>query len=304
MKPLLSAGFLFLGLSISVLPCRAGVLLTKTKQAQTGSLTDAGATLTLQSSFGNIAYKKEDLLWYCVDRDIDTLFKAGQKARSDGNLPASLELFAQSATKEPTTQLQAQQELQGMRAQTVESTLATPEAGGGDPYVNFSGEEKVARGKQMIQNGKDQLEQLKNKPKPSDTTGRSNYVPIGGQIPGTIGMGQSPSGTIHMGSGAEPPKGPSEDDKVTMAATNLIKDGEELVKRGEEEIAQTKARQAEEEKKKQEIQKALDDAKLAQEAILSFQNWTQEEKLANSGVTVLFSLIILTILWRITMRAA
>ncbi len=306
MKTLLSPGTLLLSLALSTLPCHAGVLLTKTKQTQTGALTDAGATITLQSSFGNIAYKKEDLLWFSLDRDIDTLFKAAQKARGEGNAPAALELFTQSAAKEPVTQTQAQQELQTIRAQALEKTATTAEAAtGGDPYINYSPEQKITRGKQMIENGNTQLKQLESKPKPSDNGGRGNYVPIGGQIPGTIGMGQSSPGTVHMNGGmADTPKGASEDEKLAKAANNLIHDGEELVKRGEEDLAQLKERQAEEEKKKAEIQKAIDEARHSQDAMFSLQAWTQEEKLANLGVAALFIFIAMALLWRTTMREA
>jgi len=139
----------------------AGALLTKTNQAQVGTLVESEAAVSLQSQYGAVEYKKDQLLWYSTSPEITTVFKAGQKALSDNNPTAARALFGISASKEPDTAIQAKEQIESLKT-AVSTTLPSAVYPSG-PIVSvndaLSPEEKIARGKQMIANGKDMLTQ-------------------------------------------------------------------------------------------------------------------------------------------------
>ncbi len=299
MKTLLSAVFVpLVFLILAPFSLKAGVILTNTGQAETGTLIETGDVLTLQSPFGSVTFKKETVAWYSLDNDVNTLLKGAQKARSDDNTAAAMKLFEQSATREPATQSQANQELQSLRdkAIAVATTASEPR---GDPYANYSPEEKIARGKQMIENGNAQLQAIQNAAK--NKISRPDYIPLEGHSHNFIPMGASPKGTIGMDSSQLSSPALSEDEKARNNANDLVNEGNALVKRGESEIAQRPPVQ-DAAKNQQDIQNLVIEAKKARGTLASLQGWTQEEKLVNGGAAALCCLIILAILWHITMK--
>ncbi len=293
MKTLLSCVVVTLGLLLlTQSPTNAGVLLTQSGQAQSGTLIESGEMISLQTQFGLIGFKKSELVWYALDRQVDTLFKAAQKAASEGNSTAALKLFQLSVAKEPATQMQAQQELQALRSAVVTQATTPPDAGTTESYDHLTPEQKIARGKQMIENGKTQHEMLKTSTKLADPSKGVNVIPIGQSGPNTIPMGQN----SHI------PPSVSDEEKTRKAADALIHDGEELVKLGEAELADKKAREEEERKQREEIAAAITEAKASYAGFDSFQEWTRDEKLANGAVVSVFLLAILGILWQMTMK--
>jgi hypothetical protein len=92
----------------------AGVLLTKKSEVEIGTLTENETGVALQVQGGAVQFRKEVLLWYSVQPDIDTLLKAGKKAAADGNASAAKLLFNLSITRETATADQARAEIENL----------------------------------------------------------------------------------------------------------------------------------------------------------------------------------------------
>lgn len=107
--------FLLLAYQVLVGSLFAGVLLMKDKEAKMGTLVESANTVSLQTQYGTVDYEKEVLLWYSAEQDIDTFFKAAQRARAEGNVKAAMILFEVSLAKENAFQLQAAKELSDLK---------------------------------------------------------------------------------------------------------------------------------------------------------------------------------------------
>jgi len=146
-------------------PLSAGVLLTKGRQAEVGILVESETALSLQSQSGAVNFKKDVLLWYALEKEIDTLFKAAQKAQAQGNNQVTMILYELSAAREPATQPQAQAELEGLRAAIIHAMTSGVSVKVAGAEEALSPEEKVMRGQQIIENGKALLERKHIDPK-------------------------------------------------------------------------------------------------------------------------------------------
>ncbi len=141
-------------------PCaavHAGALLTKSRQHALGPLVEGESSVSLQLPNGAVDYKKEVLMWYTADHDVDTLLKAAHRAYSDGNFQAALVLFERSAAQEPETQFQAQSELQSLR-DAVDHAAATAAATSSTNTTTLTPEDKIVRGQQLVQSGKAEID--------------------------------------------------------------------------------------------------------------------------------------------------
>jgi len=241
---------------------RAGALYTKSKQAEIGTVVESESSVSLQSQFGAVDYKKENLVWYSIDPAIDTFFKAAQKAKEANNDEAAIALFNVSAAREPATQVQAQSESQVLQlaTATVPATAAsTPEP---DPKTP---EEKIKRGEILIERAK-ALQTLTTLDKSVAKENRE------------------------LG------------DKEMKEGKKLIEEGQrelEALKKQqavEQAVAQQVVEQQKEEEKKAEIVKQ--ERKEIQKPI----EWTDEERYVNLGTAGLLILAVLGSLWQITIR--
>ena len=96
---------------IYCVPLPAGVLVTIKSEAEIGNLTENETGVSLQVQSGAVQFRKEILLWYSVQPEIDTLFKAAKKAAADGNMAAAKALFDLSMVREPATADQVRGEI-------------------------------------------------------------------------------------------------------------------------------------------------------------------------------------------------
>jgi len=140
---------------LMVFPLSAGVLLTKGRQAEVGTLVESETALSLQSQSGAADFKKDMLLWYAPEKEIDTLFKAAQKAQAQGNSQVTMILYELSAAREPATQPQAQAELEGLRAAAIHAMTSGVSINVAGADGTLSPEEKIMRGQQIIENGRE-----------------------------------------------------------------------------------------------------------------------------------------------------
>ncbi|MDD2708556.1 MAG: hypothetical protein PHV34_11145 [Verrucomicrobiae bacterium] len=194
----------------------AGALVTKTGQAEVGNLLENPSGVSLQSEYGAVEHKKDQLLWFNTSREVDTLFKAGTLARSENNLQAAAILFEQSAAREPSSNSQAKIEwaavkeaLASQQQTKVEQTASKVEPPPGDAMTPG---EKVERGRKLIENGKTMLGQRR-----IDSTA---------------------------------------DAAAADTAKKNIAEGEKLLAEGEKELEEQRAREAVINAKKQEIREA------------------------------------------------
>jgi hypothetical protein len=132
----------------------AGVLLTKNKQAEVGSLIESDTSISLQSQFGAVDFKKENLIWYSIDKEIDSLLKAAQKAREEGNNEGAMALYAVSAEREPSTKSIAIQESQVLKLATQKSPEISNTLASATEVVPNSPEDKIKRGQQLVDSAK------------------------------------------------------------------------------------------------------------------------------------------------------
>ncbi|MBI4023461.1 MAG: hypothetical protein HY360_00675 [Verrucomicrobia bacterium] len=266
-KTFLILSFCAVAMSVAPMMSFAGLLVTKSKEVQIGTLVESQNAVSLQGQYGGVNFPKENLLWYSTDKDIDTLFKAGTKAKSDGNLQAAGLLFELSISKESATQTQAQGELQLVKAKMAETVTSVAPAAPGNITDNLSPEEKIARGQQMIQNGKEIM------------------------------------GKEHMNADTAAAAKKTADQTIADG-TKLVEQGQkELADRKAKEAAEA-AKQAAEAAKRKEIEEQLNQAKQALEAIQHVSEWTQEEKMANGIAAIIFGVVVIASLWQITMKEA
>ncbi len=246
------------------LPAWGGALLTKAKDAQVGTLVESETAVSYQSEFGTVPIQKDMLMWYSMDKEVDTLFKAGQKAKADGNELAAITLFGLSATKEPATQSRAQAEVDSLRRGRVDTVAAGGSIATADPAnpnASLSPQEKIDRGKQMIEHG--------------NTLNSAQH--LDGGAGGAAAGGGSPG-------------------------SRAIADGTALVAEGEKELKAIKdAELAEAERKRLEREATLKAAE-ATAKIEYVSQWTDEEKRSNAIAYGVFNLIILIALWQVAMK--
>jgi hypothetical protein len=144
---------------------QAGLILTKTKDVQIGNATEDANGISLESQFGTLSFKKDDLAWYSTERTIDTIFKAAQLAASQGDSTSALILYEISITKETTTQSQAKSEMEDIRTKLVQSVTETLPSSPAIDVDSLTPEEKIARGTQMVENGNRFLQTTATDPK-------------------------------------------------------------------------------------------------------------------------------------------
>jgi hypothetical protein len=262
MKKLLTFS-VWTGLIWGCISSHAGVLLTKSNQAEVGNLLESETSISLQSQFGAVDFKKDNLLWYSIDKDVDSFLKGARKAQSDGNTEASLHLYGLSVSKEPATKMQAQQELQVLELSTkkVPNTNAIPSPDA--PPV--TAEDKIKRGEQMVQNGK--------------------YLQSQTFIDKRV---QAENKKLA--------------DKNVAEGQKLIDEGKkelEAVKAqqvAEAAVAQQVAEQKKEEEKKVEV------AKQERQELLKPIEWTDTEVYVNYGTAAVLILAVFFAFWQITMK--
>lgn len=138
---------------------RAGVVLDLNKVAQLGTVTEDEKAVTLQTDFGSVPYTRDKLMWYTTDKAVDTLYKAAQKAKAENNGPAAMALFRLSAAKEPATQAEAEAEYSALKQSNAGPAVDPGGAAGAAQPPHETPEEKIARGKRMIDNGNTLLKQ-------------------------------------------------------------------------------------------------------------------------------------------------
>jgi len=135
----------------------AGALVNKVREAQVGNVVESGTSVSLQSQYGAVPYPKDGLMWYSTSSEVDTLFKAGQKALSDGNRDAAQILFEASVSKEPATEKEARGEIASLKDARFQAHQPNTVTTTGSATDMLSPEEKIARGKEMIGHGKEML---------------------------------------------------------------------------------------------------------------------------------------------------
>lgn len=141
---------LFLALAFVAGPARGGAILTKVGQASVGALVEGESTVALQLPNGAVEYRKDTLLWFTTAAEVDSLLKAAQKARSEGNSAAALSLLEQSAAQEPATQGQARAEIENLRTAIANQAAAAAATSAPSAPSLVTPEEKIAKGSQMI----------------------------------------------------------------------------------------------------------------------------------------------------------
>lgn len=151
---------IFSGIAIfpSIVPSFAGVLLTKSNQAEIGTLVESETAVSLQSQNGAVDYKRDTLIWYSVEREVDSFFKAGQKALSEGNLQVARILFEKSVDKETTTQIQAQSELETLKKELEKTGVSSsnptpPTSGDGSGFIEKEGVPIIGSGSSSTKEG-------------------------------------------------------------------------------------------------------------------------------------------------------
>lgn len=201
----------------------AGVLLTKRSEVQIGTLTENETSVSLQvEATGAVQFKKELLLWWSVQPEIDTLLKAGKKAVADGNRPAAKILFELSAGREAATASQARAELDTLdKEPPTAAPPVSPAAQPGDITDNLSPEDKIARGRQMIENGKQLLQQQTVGGTSNEETGKQR-IADGEKL---VAQGQKELADIRAKKAAEDAKQAAEEAKKQA----VKKDIEEVV---------------------------------------------------------------------------
>jgi len=267
---------------------QAGVLLTKTRQAQVGEITETEAALSLQSQFGKVEFKKENLAWWSTDKSIDTLFKAAQKAKEQGNAHAAQALFELSAAGEPATKAQSEAEIQVIKASVVATAVAglSGNTNAPAPTATLTPEQKIEQGQQLIDQARAEAEA--KKPASSFATAPGGTIKLGETAPGTVAMNKPPP-AVDI---------PAMEKKETEAK---IKEGQTLIAEGQQALAQTNA--------PVETATALPKPSAPAPApsiqvTFDFSDWTTPEKLVTGGIGVVFALVVLAALWQITMRHA
>ena len=141
---------LIFALVLAAAHARAGAILTKTGQASVGVLVEGATTVALQLANGAVEYRKDMLLWYTTAAEVDSLLKAGQRARVEGNFAAAFTLFDQSVAREDATQAQARTEIEALRTSIANqvATATATNAPSAPPLV--TPEDKIARGALMM----------------------------------------------------------------------------------------------------------------------------------------------------------
>lgn len=141
---------LALALAFAAGSAHGGAILTKIGQASVGPLVEGESTVALQLANGAVEYRKDTLLWYTTAPEVDSLLKAGQKARAEGNTAAALALLDQSAAQEAATQALARAEIEALRASIANQAATTVATNAPSAPPMVAPEEKIAKGAQMI----------------------------------------------------------------------------------------------------------------------------------------------------------
>ena len=254
----------FFGIALSLFllspSSRAGVVLLKNDQAEAGNLTETEDGLSYQTPYGTIEFKKENIAWYSTAAEIDTFYKAAQKALEQNELKIAVKLLNVSIAKEPATQNEAKVDLENVLNTLRDQVLPQNQGTGDTPAVatghaeNLSPEEKIKRGNKLIADGKAQLEKAK----------------------------AEPAGSLSKSSSEK-------------SANQKIADGKKLIEQGQRELAELQAQMAADETRKQEIQELI----AYTTAVYANENWTKQEKLANTAVVIVFGLVVFFSLWQI-----
>lgn len=247
----------------------AGVLLTRAKQAEIGTVVESENAVSFRLANGAANFPKNSLLWYSTESDIDTLLKAARRAKADGNNEAAMILYLLSAERENATKAQSLAEWELLNKTLLAGTAAQTPGVASAPAIEASlgAEEKIARGRQMIQNGKETL--------------AKSHMP---------GFSEGLSGAGKSGTGSE------------SIANRNIAEGERLVAEGEKELAERQARQEAEAARQREAQEVVAQSHQAIQGSPHMGEWTTEEKMANAGAAGVFILVVLAAVWQITMK--
>lgn len=272
-KKFLLSLFLLMGISfLTMTSARAGVLLGKNNVAVIGTIVEGENSISLQSEFGAVEYKKDTLLWYSSAREIDTLLKAAQKARADGFPQAAMALYNLSLSKETSTQSQAKSEMEDLQATLVNRAVANAEASGQNTSMGHLSEasqlppeEKIVRGNRMIQDGKDFLAKTY-----SDARSASAGKATGEQM---IAEGNKLIAEAQR----------------ELAAIKALRDAEE-------------ARQRADQERQIEVQKKVEEAMKTIENIPQISEWSPEDKRMNLIAALVVAILVIISIWTITMR--
>ncbi len=151
----------------------AGALVNKAREAQVGNVAESGTSVSLQSQYGAVPYPKDGLMWYSTASEVDTLFKAGQKALSDGSHDAAQILFEASVSKEPATEKEARGEIESLKTARFQAHQQNTVVAAGSSTELLSPEEKITRGKEMIARGKEMASKQQHFDSPAMGTGAS-----------------------------------------------------------------------------------------------------------------------------------
>lgn len=244
----------------------AGVLLMRNGQAQAGNLVESENSLSLQTEFGAVEFKKQNLLWYSVSKDINTLYQAGQEAQNQGKSDVAVTLFKLSSAKEPANRPAAEHALELLRAANVRFGDEPAAAQGFETAAPTasSAEEKLKQGQRLIDSGNQILNQtaLKGSTQDSNKKLAEKNIAEGQRL---IDEAQRELDAIHKQQEAE-----------AVAAQQVAE-----LKKVEDEKAQA--------------------IKLERLEMLKPVAWTDTEKYVNYGTGAAFILIVFFVLWRITM---
>lgn len=146
-----------LPLAIPAASARGGAVLTRAGQASLGPLVEGESSVSLQVANGAVEYRKEMLLWYTTDADVDSLLKAARKARDENRAPAALALYALSLAQELATSEEARAEALALRASITNQAAVTAATNAPAAPSLVTPEDKVAQGTRMVEGGKDVL---------------------------------------------------------------------------------------------------------------------------------------------------
>lgn len=261
-------------------PIFGGVLVTTSKMVELGELTEEADQVLLQIPDGSINYRKDVLLWYSLDTQIDTLLKAARLAQSQDNTEIAVILFQQSAKRETDTRIEAELALEEI-SQQVYNKAANVER---DPKV--VAEEKLAQAKRLLEhaNNLEKMEHLKSENVASSGGG-------GGKGGGGKGGGGHPPPPPSKGGGGGNSKQSSgafdlkKLDKETAAAARA--EAKKLTAEANKILATIKAQDTNPKEVKQKGK--------PREAIQPQRGWTGGDMLANGIVAGVVILIVFSI---------
>ncbi len=102
-RRMLVVGGVALGLTMFAMTGRAGIVVTKNRKVQLGSVSVKGDMINVQAPFGTIGFTKDKVAWYNTDEDVDSCLKAGRKAEAEGLDALAMFLYQTSAQREEST---------------------------------------------------------------------------------------------------------------------------------------------------------------------------------------------------------